>query len=59
MLSNTRTAFTLESLFGVTRGAGPASDTPEGPDARQPVHPCPLYMFGSRHAELFRKGRAR
>ena len=32
---------------------------PENPDAPRPVHPCPWYMFGARHAEVFREGRAR
>jgi hypothetical protein len=32
--------------------------TPENPDTPRPVHPCPWYMFGARHAEVFREGRA-
>ncbi len=27
-------------------------------DAPRTVHPCPWYMFGARHAEVFRDGRA-
>jgi hypothetical protein len=32
--------------------------TPEDPDTPRPVHPCPWYMFGACHAEVFREGRA-
>jgi len=31
--------------------------TPEDPDPPRPVHPCPWYMFGARHDEIFRDNR--
>ncbi|SFK55931.1 protein of unknown function [Desulfomicrobium apsheronum] len=54
LLGPARLVLTRTSAEGWAR----IDHAPENPDAPRPVHPCPWYIFGARHAEVFRVGRA-